>query len=166
MASVKEMYTKDGRRFYKIAVSRGYGKTPYTTRWYVPKGYTSKRAVEKGLKDAVTDFERRCKAGEVLTRAERKEMERQAQIEAAKLKTVRHYAESVFMPVKTVEVSENTRSNYQMFLDKHILPVIGDQLITEVNSAMIRNLLVSFQASGKSHASVTKMYNVLHGNSK
>ena len=31
MASCKLMETKDGKRFYKISVSRGYGVTPYTS---------------------------------------------------------------------------------------------------------------------------------------
>ena len=46
MASTKLMETKDGKRFFKISVSRGYGKSPYTMRWYWPDGW-SKRTAER-----------------------------------------------------------------------------------------------------------------------
>ena len=54
-----------------------------------------------------------------------------AAAEAAKLKTVRQYADGVFMPTKEATFSENARSSYRMFLDKHILPVLGDVLLVE-----------------------------------
>jgi integrase len=50
-----------------------------------------------------------------------------------------------------------------MFLDKYIIPVLGDFLLTDVTSAMISKLLLDFQASGKSHASAVKLYNILNG---
>lgn len=49
MASTSLMMTKDGRRFFKITVSRGRGKSPYTMRWYWPDGW-SKRAAERAGK--------------------------------------------------------------------------------------------------------------------
>ena len=63
MPSTKLMTTKDGKPFYKISVSRGYGKTPYTLRWYVPEGW-SRRSVERELKKVAAAFalnaESRC----------------------------------------------------------------------------------------------------------
>ncbi len=65
-----------------------------------------------------------------------------------------------------------------MFLDKHILPVIGDTLLVEITPAMIQKLLLDFQkpertvtkkdgskekAKGYSHASAVKLYNILNG---
>lgn len=162
MASTKLMETKDGRRFFKISVSRGYGKAPYTTRWYWPEGW-SKRAAERELAKVAAEFELQCEKGEVLNRAEQKERDRAAAAEAAKLKTVRQYADGVFMPTKEASLSETSRYSYQQFLDLYILPVIGDVLLVDVTPAMISKLILDYQKTGKAHASAVKLYNVLNG---
>ena len=162
MASVKQQETKSGKRFFLISVSRGYGKTPYTMRWYWPDGW-SKRSAEREAAKQAAEFERACAAGEVLNRAEAKEKAAQEAAERAKLKSVREYADGVFMPTKETTLSENARSSYRMFLDKHILPVLGDFLLTEVTSAMVTKLLVDFQKAGYAHASSVKLFNILNG---
>lgn len=162
MASTKLMETKDGRRFFKITVSRGRGQSPYTTRWFWPDGW-SKRAAERELAKQAAAFELACSRGEVLTRADIRRKEAEEQAEAAKLKTVRQYADGVYMPTKETTLSENARSSYRMFLDRHILPILGDTLLTEVTPAMLTKLLVDFQRTGKSHATCVKLYNILNG---
>ena len=162
MASTKLMETADGRRFWKISVSRGYGKSPYTTRFYWPEGFSA-RSAERALNKFVAEYELRCSKGEVLNREEQRQMDAEARAEAAKLKTVRQYAEGVFMPDKEVSISENTRSSYQMFIDNHILPVLGDVLLTDVTPAMITKLLLDYQRAGHAHASTIKLYNILNG---
>ena len=162
MASTKLMETKDGRRFFKISVSRGYGKAPYTMRWYWPEGW-SKRAAERELAKQATAFELKCNNGEVLNRSEVKEKAALEAAEAAKLKTVRQYANGVFMPTKEATFSENAWSSYRMFLDKHIFPVLGDTLLTDITPAMISKLLIDFQKAGYAHATAVKLYNILNG---
>lgn len=162
MASTKLMETKDGRRFFQISVSRGYGKAPYKTRWYWPDGWSKRTAEREAAKQAAA-FELACKNGEVLNRAQEREKAAQEAAEAAKLKTIRQYADGVFMPTKEATFSENARSSYRMFLDKHIFPVLGDVLLTEVTPAMISKLLVDFQKAGYAHATAVKLYNILNG---
>ena len=162
MASIKLNETKDGRRFFQISVSRGYGKAPYKTRWYWPDGWSKRTAEREAAKQAAA-FELACKNGEVLNRAQEREKAAQEAAEAAKLKTVRQYADGVFMPTKEATFSENARSSYRMFLDKHILPVLGDVLLVEVSPAMITKLLVDFQRAGYAHATAVKLYNILNG---
>ena len=162
MASTKLMETKDGRRFFQISVSRGYGKAPYKTRWYWPDGWNKRTAEREAIKQAAA-FELACKNGEVLNRAQEREKAAQEAAEAAKLKTVRQYADGVFMPTKEATFSENARSSYRMFLDKHIFPVLGDVLLSEVTPAMIQKLLVDFQRAGYAHATAVKLYNILNG---
>lgn len=162
MASIKQMETKDGKRFFQICVSRGYGKSPYKTRWYWPDGW-SKRTAEREVNKVAAEFELQCSKGEVLNRAEKKQREAEAQAEAAKLKTVRQYADGVYMPTKEATFSENTRSSYRLFLDKHIFPVIGESLLIDVSPAMITKLLIDFQKAGYAHASAVKLYNILNG---
>ena len=180
MASIKLMETKSGQRFWKISVSRGYGQSPYTTRFYWKDGWSEKYAVNQ-LDKAVSKFEAECASGAVLSRKELKAKEEadriaaeqaaeeariaaeQARLEALKIKTVRQYATDVFMKVKSITLSENARSNYQMFLDRHILPVIGDLPLTDVTPAILTKLLVDFQMTGKAHGSCIKCYNILNG---
>ena len=162
MASIKLNETKDGRRFFQICVSRGYGKAPYKTRWYWPDGWSKRTAEREAAKQAAA-FELACKNGEVLNRAQEREKAAQEAAEAAKLKTVQQYADGVFMPTKEASFSENTRSSYRMFLDKHILPILGSALLTEVTPAMITKLLFDFQKAGYAHATAIKLYNILNG---
>lgn len=168
MASVsKMMETKDGRRYWKISVSRGYGKSPYVTRFYWPtKKDGSPVAETKALKDLSTraaEFEADCKSGKVLNREQEKEKAAREAAEAAKLKTFAQYADGVFMPTKEATFSENARLSYRMFLDKHIFPVLGDKLLTEISPAMVNKLLADFQKQGYAHASAVKLYNIING---
>ena len=162
MASIKQMETKDGKRFFKISVSRGYGKSAYTTRWYWPDGW-SKKAAEREVNKVAAEFELRCSKGEILNRAEEKQKEAEAQAEVARLKTVHQYVDGVYMPTKEATFSENARSSYRLFLNKHIFPVIGDSLLVDVSPAMITKLLIDFQKAGYAHASAVKLYNILNG---
>lgn len=115
MASIKQMETKEGKRFFQISVSRGYGKSAYKMRWYWPDGW-SKRSAEREAAKQAAQFERACAAGEVLNRAEAKEKAAQEAPERARLKSVKKYGNNVFMAGKSVAFSENARASYQMFL--------------------------------------------------
>lgn len=72
MASTKLMEIKDGQRFFKISVSCGYGKTPYTMRWYWPGGWSRRTAEREAARQAAA-FELKCNSGEVLNRSQAKE---------------------------------------------------------------------------------------------
>lgn len=161
MPSTRRMTTKDVRVFYEIRVSRGRNKAPLSSRWYPPEGW-SQRAIERALTKEAADFERRCAAGEVISRAELKEQVAQARQEAAKIQTLKQYGEAVFMPALTVRCSENTRSSYQGNLDNWIYPAVGDIKLPEVSSADLTALLLSMQKSGKAHATVVKAYTILN----
>jgi len=50
-----------------------------------------------------------------------------------------------------------------MFLDKYILPVLGDTLLTDVSPVMLSTLLLNFQRQGYAHATTVKLYNILNG---
>lgn len=162
MASSRKLFTKDGTPFYEIAVSRGRGKSRLSTRWYPPHGW-SQRAIDKELKKQEAAFEKAVKEGKILSKEELKELERIKAEEAAKIKTLKQYCESVYMPTITVDCAENTRSSYQGNLDKWIYPALGSFKITEITAAQIDALFVSMKTQGKSHATVIKVYNILFG---
>lgn len=161
MSSYRKMETKDGRIFYEISVSRGRGKSRLTRRWYPPDGW-SRRAIERELAAVAAEFERQSDAGEITSRSEQRKRDAQAAAEAAKILTLRQYGERVFMPSKAVTMSENSRSNYQGYLDKKIYPALGDLKLPEITPAQITALLLDIQAEGKAHSTVIKVYTILH----
>ena len=161
MPSTRKMINKAGQEFYEIRVSRGRGSAPLSTRWYPPEGW-SQRAIDRELAKVAAEFERRCQAGEIISRAERREQAHQAQLAAAKIQTLKQYGELVFMPAKTISISENSRNSFQGVLDHWIYPAIGDLKLPEVTPANIAALLLSMQAQGKAHATVIKCYTVLN----
>lgn len=161
MASTRRLTTKDGRVFYEISVSRGRGKSRLTRRWYPPDNW-SRKAIERELQAVAAEFERQSDAGEVISRAEQRDREAQAAAEAAKILTLRQYGERVFMPSKSITMSENSRANYQSYLDKRIYPALGDIKLPEITSAQITALLLDVQAEGKAHSTVIKVYTILH----
>lgn len=162
MASSRKLFTKDGTPFYEISVSRGRDKSRLSTRWYPPHGW-SQRAIDKELKKQEAAFEKAVKDGKILSKEEQKEQERLRAVEEAKIKTLKQYCESVYMPTITVDCSENTRSSYQGNLGKWIYPALGDIKITEITAAQIDALFISMKTQGKSHATVIKVYNILFG---
>ena len=162
MASTRERFTKDGRRYYEIRIRRGRGSAALSENWYVPDGW-SEKVIQRELTKAASEFERKVKAGEVVSRAEQKEIDALEAAEAAKLKTVKQYAEGVFMPTKETTMSENGISNYKMFLDKHILPHIGNVLLVDVTPAILTKRILDYQKEGYAHASAVKLYNILNG---
>ena len=162
MASTRKLDTKDGQIFYEIIVSRGRGKSQLTTRWYPPKGW-SQKAIDRELVKVKAEFERKVKAGEIVSREEQAELDRQKAAEAALIKTLRQYCTAVFMPALVVRCSENTRASYQGNLDNWILPALGDLKVPDITAAQIDALLLSIQAQGKSHGTAVKIYTILLG---
>ena len=161
MPSARKKFNKAGQAFYEIRVSRGRDKSYLTRRWYVPEGW-SQKAIDRELASVAAEFDRQCNAGEAISRAERREKAALEAAEAARILTLKQYGERVFMPAKSVTMSENGRSSYQSCLDKKVYPILGDVKMPEITPAQITALLLDIQATGKAHATVIKVYTVLH----
>lgn len=161
MASTRKKTTKDGKVFYEIRVRPERGKE-LSRRWYVPDGW-SKKAIDRELAKVAAEFERQVKAGEVLTRAEQRERERLAKLEEEKHLTLSQFSERVFMADIGVRCSENTRSTYQSYLDKRILPALGAYKLRDITPAMVSALLLSMQKEGLSQSTCVKVYTILLG---
>lgn len=162
MPSTRKKTTKAGEVFYEITVSRGRGKSRLTKRWYPPEGW-SKKAIERELAAVAAEFERQSDSGEVISRAEKRDKDALEAAEAAKILTLKQYGERVFMPAKTVTMSENSRDSYQRNLDNRIYPVLGDYKLPDITPAQISALLLDIQAEGKAHGTVLKVYTILLG---
>ena len=161
MPSTRKMTNKAGESFYEIRVSRGRSAAPLSMRWYPPAGW-GQRAIDRELSKVAADFERRCQAGEILSRSERHERETEARRAAARIQTLKQYSEDVFMPAKSISISENSRSSFQGMLDKWIYPALGELKLPDITPANITALLLSMQAQGKAHATVVKCYTILN----
>lgn len=165
MASTKLEYTKDGRQFYKIRVRVSRDRPTLTTRWYVPEGW-SQKAIDRELAKVSAEFERKCKAGEILSREEQKtidaEQARLAAIEAAKIQTFKQYGERVFMPSKAITTAEKTREYYQGALNNHLYKAFGAIPLPELTSAQITEYFTKLQASGLSHSTIIGIYVTLN----
>lgn len=161
MPSIRKKTNSTGQDYYEITVRRGRSQSRLYSRWYPPEGW-SQRAIERELTKVAAEFERKCKAGEIVSRAEQRQREAQEAAEAAKIQTVKQYGELVFMPSKTVTMSENSRASFQSALDTWIYPAIGEKKMPDVSSADLSSLLLSIQAQGRAHATAIKIYTVLH----
>ena len=162
MASIsEEKRTSEGIRYYEVRVSRGRGKSQIKRRWYPQDGW-SKKTIERELSKYAADLENQIAEGLIISRAEQKELIAAEEAEKAKLKTVRQYAEGVFLATKKIETSINTDANYRSNLEHHVYPVIGDMLLVDVTPAIITKLLLDHLAT-HAHSSTIKVYNILNG---
>lgn len=161
MASATLLKTKDGRAYYKIRVRMGREGATLSQNWYVPEGW-SKKSIERELAKVSAEFERQCKAGEVKSKEQRKAEQEQEALEQAKVQTLKDYADKVFMPALSQHCSEHCRSNYQIQLNKHILPALGAFKLPEITQAQINAFLLQKQSEGLKHASCIKLYGILN----
>lgn len=162
MPSIDKVTTGNGTLTYRIRVRRGRGLPALSMRWTAPDGW-SKKAIDRELAKVAADFERRVKAGEVLTHKEQREKDEAAKAAAAAILTFEEYGERVFMPSKTVTIAEATRDSYQRILKLWFYPRIGGMKMTDIKSADLSALLLSMQAAGKSYTSVIKAHAILSG---
>lgn len=162
MPSIRKKTNKAGQTFYEIRVSRGREKVYLTKRWYAPDGW-SQKAIDRELAAVAAEFQKQCAAGEIISRKEARQEAAQAAQEAARILTLYQYSEQVFMPAKSLSMSENGRANYQNYLDKRIYPALGNMKMQEITPAQISAFLLRIQAEGKAHATVIKVYTILHG---
>lgn len=161
MPSIRKKTNKAGRDYYEITVRRGRSQPRLYSRWYPPEGW-SQRAIDRELTKVAAEFERQCKAGEVISRKERQERDAQEAAAAALIQTVKQYAERVFMPAKTVTMSENSRASFQSALNTWVYPAIGEKRLPDVSPADLSALLLDIQAQGRAHSTAVKVYTVLH----
>lgn len=181
MASIKPRKNKEGVVIsYEITVFKcrdANGKQIfYRTTWRPEPGW-SKKTIDARLAAYARDYERDCKEGKILTKAEQAEQQRQ-EVEAEQRKiTLRKYALETFMPRKSVTFSETTKDTYTRSLDR-IFAYLGDLQIEKIRPVDITNFLLALQSketaklnvggkitdTGKplSYGTIIKHYTVLH----
>ena len=169
MASARKKTTKDGKTyFYEIRVRPERG-TEYSRRWYPPEGW-SKRAIDRELAKQAAEFERQVKAGEVLSRSEKKALEEQQRLEEERKHreeelrpTLQKYVEESFMPDFEKRCSPNTVALYWYCFRQRIFPALGSYKLEEVTAPMVDKLLLSMLDEGLSQSTRVKVYTALRG---
>lgn len=159
MASFKEKIDKDGNRYYQVQASNGRGRRVWRT--FYPEPTWSKRTTQRELQRFAADLEAQLEEREVLTKEEIAQKVAAEAAEAAKIKTLRQYVESVYLPEKAA-LAEKSRASYTQLLEQHVLPVLGDVQIKDITPAMIKALLAELSKQ-LAFASVVKIYAILHG---
>lgn len=160
MASIKEKLDKNGNVVYQVQASNGRGRRVWRT--FRPEPTWSKRTVQRELQRFAADLESQLEDGEVLTREETVRRAAAEAVEAAKIKTLRQYAEAVYLPEKAGSVAEKTRTSYAQLLQQHVYPVLGDVPLPEITATMLKALLAGLPEHF-AFASRVKVYAVLHG---
>ena len=182
MASVSKMQiTKDGRRYWRIRISRGKGKSCYTKNFYWPDKSNGEPVSEtealRQLDKAVASFAAEVDAGTFQNRVEKKAAEEERQREEEERRraeeerrkaeeaelTVRGYTEAIWLPQKKLELARTTYASYSGNLDLHILPKIGDKKLKDVTTAEIKKLILDFQQAGHSVSSCRTIHVILRG---
>lgn len=157
MASTTKMTTKDGREYFKIRCRISRERPTLSMNWYIPDGW-SQKAIERELGKVAAEFERKCKAGEILSRSEQKAKDEEAAKTAAQIQTFREYGERVFMPAKRITNAEKTRDYYQGALDHHLYPQFGDIRMPEITSAQITSYFLNLQEGKLSHSTIKGIF--------
>ncbi len=160
MARIEEKLNKSGLKVFRIRCRISRNAPEYSTTWTAPEGWSDK-VIQREVLKVAADFERRCHAGEVMTRTQMKaakEAERKAQEE---ILTVSQYVDRVFMPQKKLTCTPNTIASFETNLRIHILPVIGDRKLQEVNAADLTALLANIQRN-ISTATAGKNFTILN----
>ena len=153
MAYIRERMTKTGKHFYELSVN--LDGEHYSKRWYPPDGM-SKRKADKEVMTAAVQFEADCKSGKIQNRHQKNYL-------SAKLNpTLREYGEQIFMPAKSVTMSENSRASFQSYLNNRIYPALGDIRMQEITPTHIMQFLLTLQQEGLAHATVEKNYVILN----
>ena len=160
MASIKEKLDRNGNVVYQVQASNGRGRRVWRT--FRPEPTWSKRTTQRELQKFAAELEGQLEDGEVLTHEETVRKAATEAVEAAKIKTLRQYAEAVYLPEKAVSVAEKTRTSYAQLLQQHVYPVLGDVPLPEITAAMLKALLAGLPEHF-AFASRVKVYAVLHG---
>ena len=107
MASIRKTEDKVGNVIYKVQASNGRGRR-VTRSWKPQEGWSAK-TIQRELNKFAANLEQELERGAVVTKREQIQQAAAAELEKAKLKTVKQYGDMVFMAIKEPSLSENTK---------------------------------------------------------
>lgn len=157
MASIKRDKDKHGNIVYRVSASNGRGRR--VSRTFRPEPTWSARTTKRELQKFAAELEFQLAEGEIATKAENAEQKANEAAESARTKTLRQYGEQVFLPEKTLSLSEKSRDSYTQLLEDHVFNALGESMINEVSPAQLKALFMQLR-SEMAYSSVVKIYAV------
>lgn len=157
MASIKRDKDKHGNIVYRVSASNGRGRR--VSRTFRPEPTWSARTTKRELQKFAAELELQLAEGEIATKAENAEQKANEAAESARTKTLRQYGEQVFLPEKTLSLSEKSRDSYTQLLEDHVYNALGESMINEVSPAQLKALFMQLR-SEMAYSSVVKIYAV------
>lgn len=157
MASIKRDKDKHGNIVYRVSASNGRGRR--VSRTFRPEPTWSARTAKRELQKFAAELELQLAEGEISTKAENAEQKANEAAESARTKTLRQYGDQVFLPEKTLSLSEKSRESYTQLLRDHVYNALGDYMINEVSPAQLKALFMQLR-SEMAYSSVVKIYAV------
>nr|DAG11168.1 MAG TPA: Integrase [Caudoviricetes sp.] len=157
MASIKRDKDKRGNIVYRVSASNGRGRR--VSRTFRPEPTWSARTTKRELQKFAAELELQLAEGEIATKAENAEQKANEAAESARTKTLRQYGEQIFLPEKTLSLSEKSRDSYTQLLEDHVFNALGESMINEVSPAQLKALFMQLR-SEMAYSSVVKIYAV------
>lgn len=157
MASIKRDKDKHGNIVYRVSASNGRGRR--VSRTFRPEPTWSAGTTKRELQKFAAELELQLAEGEIATKAENVEQKANEAAESARTKTLRQYGEQVFLPEKTLSLSEKSRDSYTQLLEDHVFNALGESMINEVSPAQLKALFMQLR-SEMAYSSVVKIYAV------
>lgn len=159
MATIRNLHrqTKDNETCYKIEVFCKGKRISRTVK--IPNVWT-KRSKNRELNRIAAELTRQLETGEIETRKEKLEREQREREQAAKILTVKQYADKVFLPTKARSLAPKTYDSYVWTFDKFINPTFGDMKLDDVTSAQINSFLLDLDVK---HSTVKRFHSILSG---
>lgn len=157
MASIKRDKDKHGNIVYRVSASNGRGRR--VSRTFRPEPTWSARTTKRELQKFAAELELQLAEGEIATKAENAEQKANEAAESARTKTLRQYGEQIFLPEKTLSLSEKSRDSYTQLLEDHVFNALGESMINEVSPAQLKALFMQLR-SEMAYSSVVKIYAV------
>lgn len=157
MASIKRDKDKHGNIVYRVSASNGRGRR--VSRTFRPEPTWSAGTTKRELQKFAAELELQLAEGEIATKAENAEQKANEAAESARTKTLRQYGEQVFLPEKTLSLSEKSRDSYTQLLEDHVFNALGESMINEVSPAQLKALFMQLR-SEMAYSSVVKIYAV------
>ena len=171
-------FRKNGKRVYQITCPRGYDPitkkklSPYSMTWEVPENWSDKKA-EKEAARIEADFLAKGAKGELQTKQEQKEQEKQSAIKAEKEKleyskspTFKEYTE-IYFRNRSVEVKHGTVLNnrncirrFSEIFDNFKLQDITTRMCKKFWDDQFCNSGLSYDSNNNAFIAVCQIFNM------
>lgn len=161
MASCTIRRRKDGTRYVLIRHRPSHAGSEYSKIYDFPQTWSDTTALKKADKIA-QQFAEDCRARKIKPKQNRGNALQEAST-GKDTRTVKGYAENVYLPRLALKASHYTLDCYTRHFKNHIFPAFGNLDIEKVTPAQINALLLDLQGKGYKVASCEKVYTVLQG---